>query len=281
MTQPHTASANHASQSKSLTTSEPIISGIYEVRMAQSAWEVREAQKLRYRLLYLERGGRPDELKTSLEADADEWDARAQHVIVLDRSGAAPKVVGTLRLVATSALADEQRFYTEQAFDLSALRNRFPQMLELGRFCIEASKRHGTILLLIWKYTMQFIVDNRIELMFGCASFPGTNLDEHRDILGYLYQHNLAEEALRPTPRLKNHVQLATFASEEKVFDNATRQLPTLLRGYLKLGARVSDCAIVDPIFNTTFVCIYVEAREMLEGNTPLVRHRRRSAATG
>lgn len=260
-----------------VTTSEPVLAGGYEVRLARTAAEISSAQKLRYQLLYLERGGRPDAEKAEREADADEWDAGAHHIVVIDRSASAQSIVGTLRLVTHSSLQADQAFYTERAFDISALRARYPRLLELGRFCIAADKRQGTILLLIWRYAMQFIVDNGIELMFGCASFPGTDPELHRDLLGYLYTHNLAPAALRPTPRVESHVNLDRFASAEAGFEDATRKLPALLRGYLKLGARISDTAIIDPVFNTTFVCLYVESSKMLEHNTPLVqpKHRR------
>ncbi|MEM1435286.1 MAG: GNAT family N-acyltransferase [Pseudomonadota bacterium] len=260
-----------------LIIGEPIISGTYEVRVARSAWELREAQKLRYRLLYLERGGRPDALKAELEADADEWDAAALHIIVLDRASGTKRLVGTLRLLASTALAPEQQFYTEHAFNIDALKRRFPLLLELGRFCIDSDRRQGAILLLIWKYAMQFIVENQVDLMFGCASFPGTDPSAHRELFSYLYHHNLAPDALRPQPVDPRHVLLSDCATDEPAFESATRSLPTLLRGYLKLGARVSDAAIIDPVFNTTFVCLYVEAREMLKGNTPLVRKRHRT----
>lgn len=254
--------------------SPPIAAGGFEVRLATTAAEIEAAQRLRYRTLYVERGGRPDDTKVIAEMDADEWDAVAHHVIVAfrDRPG---DIVGTLRLVSRQRLASEQRFYTEQAFDLTGLRDRYARMLELGRFCIESDRRQGGILLLIWKYTMGFIVDNDIEVMFGCVSFPGTDVAAHSEILGYLYRHNLAPEALRPQPVVANHVALSDFADAAPTFADATRELPTLLRGYLKLGAYVSDTAVVDPVFNTTFVGLYVDAREMRQGNTPLVARRR------
>jgi hypothetical protein len=39
----------------------------------------------------------------------------------------------------------------------------------------------------------------------------------------------------------------------------------------LKLGARVSDAAIIDEVFNTSFLCIYVDAAAMMAESTPLV----------
>ena len=266
--------STEAGASPGFVVSPPIRAGEFEVRLATTPAEVRAAQALRYRTLFLERGGDPGEARSLLEADADEWDDAAHHVIV-SAASRPDEIVGTLRLVSRSSLEPGQRFYTEQAFDIDGLRARYPRMLELGRFCIDSERRQGGILLLIWRYAMGFIVDNEIDVMFGCVSFPGTNVAEHREILAYLHANNLAPPALRPRPLVPNHVQLADQAAQIPDFQAATRNLPTLLRGYLKLGADVSDTAIVDPEFNTTFVGLYVVAEEMLAGGTPLVGRRR------
>ncbi len=253
----------------------PMRAGKYEVRLARTPEEIEAAQKLRYRVMYEERGGRPALEKVRLGADVDEWDDIAWHVIVTDTTASSLSVLGTLRLVSNLRLKPGQKFYTEEAFDLSALREHFASILELGRFCIDASGRQGVILMLIWKWTMQFIVDNHIDVMTGCASFPGMDVERHRDVLGFLYRNNLAPEALRPRPVLDNFVNLSEVADSNAGFDEATKDIPTLLRGYLKLGARVSDAAILDPVFNTTFIAIYVVASEMLLETTVLNTSRR------
>ncbi len=248
----------------------PIVAGRYEARRANSSQEILQAQKLRYQVMYAEKGGRPDLQKVKNKADIDQWDDCAHHIVVVDNKNKPAKVVGTLRLVSNLSLAEDQRFYTEETFDLSALRSHYPSMLELGRFCIDPKVRNGVILMLIWKYAMQFIVTNKIDVMFGCASFPGTDIDKHRDVLTYLYKNNLAPKELMPVP-VTNHVKIADISSHRTDFDNATKGIPTLLRGYLKLGAKTSDTAIIDPVFNTTFICIYVDAKSMLSENTTLV----------
>ena len=128
---------------------------------------------------------------------------------------------------------------------------------------------------LIWKFAMQFIVTNKIDVMFGCASFPGTEIDNHREVLTYLYNNNLAPTKLMPTP-VTQHVAIKDIPVGNVEFNDATRDIPTLLRGYLKLGAKCSDTAIIDPIFNTTFICIYVDAKSMMSENTTLVTAKQR-----
>lgn len=250
-----------------------IRAGRYEVRLANTAEEILEGQQLRYRVMYAEKGGRPDLDKVRRQADIDEWDPVGHHIIVSDTRGEGSPIMGTLRLVSNFRLAQDQRFYTEQAFDLTGLRKHYRSVLELGRFCIDNGARQGVILMLIWKYAMQFIVDNRVEVMMGCASFPGMNVNDHVEVLSYLYHHNLAPEPIRPRP-VVDHVRIEDIKADNVDFESAAREVPTLLRGYLKLGARVSDAAVVDPVFNSTFLCIYVDASDMLAENTVLVTSR-------
>lgn len=260
-----------------LHASAALLTSDYEARLAITSAEVRAAQQLRHQSLYLEQGGHPDPRQTLAAADIDEWDERACHVIVICRSSP-HSIVGTLRLTPSESLYPQQRFYTEHAFDISPLRQSYSRLLELSRFCIAPDRRQGGILRLIWKYTSQLIIENRIDLLLGCASFPGTDPQRHGASLSYLYDTHLAPSALSPTPVVNNHCELADFCGTETNGRSPLRGLPTLLRGYIKLGAKVSRTAIIDPLFNTTFVCVYADTAALLEGDTPLFRLREPAA---
>ena len=255
------------------TAIPPIRAGRYEARLALTSQEIRQAQELRFEVMYAEKGGRPDLLKVRARADIDEWDERAFHIVVIDHDRHC--VVGTLRLVCNYRLEEGQKFYTEQSFNISGLRAHYTGLLELGRFCIHPSGRNGAILMMIWKYAMNFIVENPIDVMFGCASFPGTRLDRHIDVLSWLYHRNRAPQALMPRA-VTEHVRLADIVKKDTEFEQAARDVPALLKGYLKLGARASDTAILDPVFNTTFIAIYVDAKSMMGEDTVLIPGRRR-----
>ena len=259
-------------QPNELNYTASLKAGHYEVRLASSSSEIEAAQALRYRVFYKENSGIADEHMVSKEREIDEWDECAYHIIVTDKK-ANNEVVGTLRLVSNLNLASGQHFYTEKAFDLSKLHNNYKRILELSRYCIEPGGRSGAILLLIWKFAMKFIIDNQYQLMLGCASFPGQDVVQHEEILTYLYQNNLAPENLRPEPIVSNSVAISDLGNKTNnaQCDNAKKAVPTLLRGYLKLGAKISDTAIIDSQFNTVFVCIYVDAKDMLTDNHTLV----------
>ena len=245
--------------------------GPYEVRLAETREEIEAAQALRYRVFYQENKGEPTEQMRKAGREIDEWDDNAYHIIVTNTQR--DDVVGTLRLVSNQRLLPGQAFYTEKAFNLEKLRSQYSKILELSRYCIAAEGRSGTILMLIWKFAMKFIIDNRYELMIGCASFHDMDISQHTDILSYLHRHNPAPEELCPSPVVDNHVHLDALDIDQKDidWDAAKSAVPTLLRGYLKLGASISDCAIIDPVFNSVFVCIYVDAADMLRDNHTLV----------
>ena len=241
--------------------------GHYDVRLAANEAELQAAQQLRYEVLFRESGGKATHEMLNAGREEDNWDAVAYHVVVLDTRDN-NRVVGTVRLVARSELDVGQSFYTEQAFKLDPLFERYPNALELSRACVSPHGRGGAILMLIWKFTMQFIEKNGFDVMFGCASFKGTDYAKHEDILSYLYTRHLASTELMPHPQLGVEAVAIQPSATDK---GDLGKVPTMLKGYLKIGARISDHAIIDPVFNTTFVAIYVVADEMFNTNHALV----------
>jgi putative hemolysin len=244
--------------------------GQYDVRLAKTLSEIEAAQSLRYKVLFKESGGRINREMLNTQREEDQWDDIAYHVIVIDR-GKQDEIVGTVRLVSGHALKPAQDFYTEHAFDLSGLLTHYQNTLELSRACVSPEGRGGAILMLMWKFTMQFIEQNDYDVLFGCASFSGTDYHQHTEILSYLYNEHLADPKLMPVPRSEvTSVGIKGFQVTHQK-GKKRGQVPTLLRGYLKIGARISDHAIIDPVFNTTFVAIYVDTKQMFNTNHVLV----------
>src|SRR5712691_5021727 len=82
--------------------------GSLEVRLAQTAAEVRQSQKLRYRVFYQEGTAIPNPGRLFARRDIDGYDTICDHLLVLDHAsrdrGALnrPTVVGTYRLLRQS-----------------------------------------------------------------------------------------------------------------------------------------------------------------------------------
>lgn len=231
------------------------------VRLAATAEELDAAQALRFRVFYDELGAKPDAETLSRGRDHDAFDAIADHLLVIDHDIApdARGVVGTYRLIRQNALTNGARFYTADEYDIAPLE-RFPgQLLELGRSCVDQAHRSRAVMQLLWRGIAAYVFHYDIDLMFGCASLHGTDLDEMAPILTYLYRHHLAPEQIRPRALPSRFVDMCRLAEDQYDARMALAGLPPLIKGYLRLGGFVGDGAVIDWQFNTTDIAVVVQ----------------------
>lgn len=231
------------------------------VRIAETAAELDAVQALRFRVFYEEMGAHPDAGTLAARRDRDVFDAVADHLVVLDHDlGEGPEaVVGTYRMIRREAATRIGRFYSAAEYDISRLVALPGEILELGRSCVQRDYRSGGTLQLLWRGIAAYVFQHHIDLMFGCASLPGTDLDALAPTLTYLHTNHLAPEPLRP--RALPHRFVAMDRLDPAALDMRTLlgDLPPLVKGYLRIGAFVGDGAVLDPQFNTTDVCVVVK----------------------
>jgi putative hemolysin len=232
-----------------------------EVRLARSAGEVDAAQALRYTVFYEEMGATPSGAVRRRRRDADALDAVCDHLIVHDPLQADPEksVVGTYRL---NRLRDGRGigdFYSASEFDLSPFAGYGGVLLELGRSCVAPAYRCRSVMQLLWRGVSDYVVRNGVELMFGCASLPGSDAAAHRDALAYLHRHHLAAPDIRVKALPQRRVEMAAGEDEAIDMRRALAGLPPLIKGYLRVGAVVGDGAVEDHQFGVTDICIIVE----------------------
>src|SRR5579875_1163472 len=170
------------------------------VRLAVSAAEIDAVQALRFRVFYEEMGATPDALSALKRRDRDVFDAIADHLLVVDHTrGPGPEgVVGTYRLIQRDAATRLGRFYSADEYDISPILAFPGRMLELGRSCVDAAYRTRNVMQLMWRGIAAYVFRHQIDLMFGCASLPGTDPDALSAELTYLWYNHLAPPALRP-----------------------------------------------------------------------------------
>jgi putative hemolysin len=232
-----------------------------EVRLAESAAEVAAAQALRYRVFYQEMGAKPSEAMRARLADFDDFDEVCDHLLVIDRArgkGAAG-VVGTYRLMRRAPGEAFGRFYTAGEYDISRILDNGGRFMELGRSCVDSAYRNGGTMKKLWDGIAAYVFENDVELMFGCASLPGTDTQALAGHLSYLYHHHLAPEELLPRALPHLRVDMALLPKEALSPRRALAELPPLIKGYLRLGGFVGDGAVIDHQFNTTDVCVMVK----------------------
>ena len=231
------------------------------VRIAATPAEIDAAQALRYRVFYDEMGALPSAAAKAAHRDFDAFDEVADHLLVVDHAiGPGPEgVVATYRLIRTEAAKRIGRFYSADEYDISTVENFPGNVLELGRSCVDRNHRSRSAMQLLWRGIAAYVFLHRIDLMFGCASLPGTDPDAIAAELTYLYYNHLAPPAVRPRALPDRYMDMRRI--DPKSFDprRVLTLLPPLIKGYLRLGGFIGDGAVIDKQFNTTDVAVVVK----------------------
>ena len=239
----------------------------FETRLAVRADDVRAAQALRYDVFVEELGADGPLVDHAQRLEVDRFDAHAEQFILLDRArpeGA--QVVGVYRLMDDVAAQAAGQFYSEDEYDVTPLRAAGRPLLELGRSCLHPDYRGGTALLHLWQGLATVVRAKGAQILFGVASFHGTDLDAIAQPLSLLARDHLAPEELRV--RATRYEPMARAADIDRV--RAIKQVPALMKAYLRLGGFVGDGAFVDYDFNTTDVCLVLDVARMTPRNRAL-----------
>ncbi len=235
--------------------------GRYRARTAADASEVVRAQRLR-QLCFRGTEGR----------DADDFDPLCRHVLVEGADGA---LVACFRLMALSGQGIG-RSYSAGVYDLGRLGGFREPMLELGRFCVAPGVRDPDVLRVAWGALTAVVDREGVQMLFGCASFPGTDPAPFADVFGLLAERHLGPRRWRPVARSAEVVTFADGRYPEWDAARAMRAMPPLLRSYLGMGGWVGDHAVIDRDLGTLHVFTAVET-----GRIPPARKRLLRAVAG
>jgi putative hemolysin len=238
--------------------------GELEVRLAHRAAEVRRAQKLRYRVFYQEMAAIADAATLLARRDVDAFDPICDHLLVLDHAHALrmirpkPAVVGTYRLLRQDVADRHGGFYSAGEFAIADLIARHPRLrfLELGRSCVLPPYRSRRTVELLWHGIWTYVLRYPHDVMIGCASLAGTDPERHALALSFLHHFARAPEPWAASALPHRQVTMNRMAKEAIDPKAALRELPPLIKGYLRLGAYVGDGAVIDYQFGTTDVLI-------------------------
>ncbi len=245
---------------------EPVVAGNQIIRLASSANELDAAQALRYRVFYDEMGAHPLPEMAAAQRDFDRYDSACDHLIVVDQQRPHDtQVVGTYRIMRREHARAAGGFYSASEYDISKLTSFPGVVMELGRSCVDAAYRDRATLNLLWRGIAEYLNAHSIDLMFGCASLPGTDAEQLAVQLSYLYHYHLAPETLRTKALPERFINMNLLPKEDIDPKRALASLPPLLKGYLRVGAFVGEGAVIDHQFNTTDVCVIMKT-EMIAG---------------
>ena len=218
------------------------------VSLAKTSEEIHRCLRLRYEIFAEEMGAKLDSLVHGL--DYDYFDDFARHLMIMDTTTGT--LVGTTRLISSEAARQAGAFYSETEFDMSAVHKMNASLMEVGRTCIAESHRNGAALSLLWQGIARLTVMENVDYLIGCASIPlARSCNYAHAIMDMLREDHTSEISAQVTPK---HALPARTSDEVKDVI-----LPTLLKGYIRLGCKISPDACYDPDFNVADVFILLD----------------------
>lgn len=233
----------------------------FEVRLARGKQDIEAAQRLRYDVFVDELGGTGPDVDHVARLERDRFDPHFDHLMLFDHARGTDPVVGVYRLLPDQKLAGVGRYYSDSEYDLSPLITSGRRIMELGRSCLHKDYRGGSAMFHLWQGLADYVERHQIEVMFGVASFHGTNVDKVEQSLSLLHHAHLAPKELRP--RSKTYQAMDLIAPDQINRPQAMKDVPALIKAYLRLGGTVGDGAFIDHAFNTIDVCLVMDTAKM------------------
>ncbi|OIQ90819.1 hypothetical protein GALL_272840 [mine drainage metagenome] len=228
------------------------------VAWARHADEVLEAQRLRWKVFADELGAR---LNTTLPGhDIDLFDPYCDHLLVRDEEG---QLVGTYRVLPPHQAKRVGGLYAETEFDLTRLIHLRSRLLELGRACVHRDHRNGAVIMALWAGLAEYMQRHGLDAMIGCTSVSMRDGGHYAASLwARLRRTHLAPIEDHLLPRLPLPV--------DSLRQDLPAEAPALLKGYLRVGARICGAPAWDPDFNTADFPLLLRLRDV---NPRYARH--------
>jgi len=216
------------------------------IGLARSACDLEEAQRLRYAVFAEELGANLGSSQAAI--DRDEFDLYCDHLLVRVRDTG--QVVGTYRILPPHRREQIGRLYSETEFDLSRLAHLRPSLIEVGRSCVHAEHRSGAAILLLWAGLAQYMRRGGYRHLIGCAS--ASLADGGAQAAGL--RDKLQAYMTEPEHRVFAHMPFA----HQHIVRPLSVDIPPLIKGYLRLGAKVCGEPAWDPDFNSADFLIWL-----------------------
>jgi putative hemolysin len=238
----------------------------FVVKLAESEAELKAAQRLRYEVFVHELGAGGAMVDHENRLEIDQFDPFFDHLILLDTARSDvlnDQVIGVYRLLRDDQAAKIGQFYSEAEYDLTPLKQSGRKLLELGRSCLHADYRGGAAMFHLWNALAAYVFENEIEILFGVASFHGTDPQELAQPLSMLHHNHLAPEPLRATVKTDSSTRMDLLPKDQLDRKAAMLAVPALIKAYLRLGGVVGQGAYIDRDFNTIDVCLIMDTEKL------------------
>ena len=99
-------------------------------------------------------------------------------------------------------------FYGASEYDLTPIAASGRASVELGRSCVAREHRGGPGMHLLWNGLAAYVLERDIELLFGVASFHGTDPAPLAEALSFLHYEHLAPPDLRVRAHPEHYLEM-------------------------------------------------------------------------
>ncbi|MBK8395221.1 MAG: GNAT family N-acetyltransferase [Leptospiraceae bacterium] len=231
------------------------------VRLAENQYEIEQTLVLRYNVFNLEMGeGLPESRQA--QKDRDEYDYFCEHLIVKDETN--DRIVGTYRILNRSVAKENIGFYSENEFDLRKLYEFKDEVAEVGRSCVHPDYRDGSVISLLWSGFGEYMLQNNVRYLMGCGSIHSVDPIAASQAYAYLKENKaLASDEFGVTP-YPSH-SLEGFDPNYLIEDKKAiiKSIPPIIKGYVRLGAKICGYPAVDRVFGTTDMFVLFDRKEI------------------
>ena len=235
------------------------------VKLAENHEEVEKAQRLRYEIFNIEQG-RGLETAEKFGIDFDEYDEYCLHLLVMQKGS--DRVIGTYRAHLGCVANSAKGFYSSREYHIEGLYRIAEKCVELGRTCVSPDYRTGAVVALLWSAISELLMRAKLRYMLGCVS-----LDETDPRIGWaLYEYLLEKKSVsmdfkvapRPGFVLKRprENEIKKLLADKRAL---AKHIPTIFKGYLRLGGYVCGEPALDREFGTIDFFILVDTSKIPE----------------
>ena len=222
----------------------------YRIEFGQSEANRLKAQKFRQEIFR----------DSKIGLDEDKFDLLSDHCLIFDKKSN-DKLVLVFRSRIFSSMEDILCSYSAQHYDLTKLSSLHLKPMEIGRLCIDKHASDPFLLLVAFKYLRSLVSSRRVEFIFGCSSFAGSDNPRHLAALNSLEKNQFASSKFPIKKKSSSILGIKKKYIAAKENKRARNFLPPLLKFYLSLGGRISDHAVIDKDLDTLHVFTYVDLK--------------------
>jgi putative hemolysin len=210
----------------------------YSLLLSTDPVNVEAAQRLRYDVFSSE----PGFALTGRDAglDVDRFDEYCDHLLVREENSG--ELVGCYRMLPPAGAAAAGGLYTATEFDITVLDSLRPSLVEMGRAVVHNDHRNGAVVLLMWAGILAYLDRCDYDYVTGCVSVPVAGDDgespgtQIRGVRDFVLRRHPAPADYRVHP---HRPVIIDGRSLDEIPPPTRPVIPPLMRGYLRLGARI------------------------------------------